>query len=78
MGGALHNSPFAPRIPCRRVIASNHLMGGFKGEWAASSAVAQEDSNDEGNDAACLLSFRTDMHNFINFLYFFFTRNFKF
>ncbi|KAI0269984.1 6-O-methylguanine DNA methyltransferase [Gloeopeniophorella convolvens] len=33
VGGALRNNPFAPRIPCHRVIASNFFVGGFKGEW---------------------------------------------
>ena len=35
MGGALRNNPFAPRIPCHRVIASSFFVGGFKGEWTA-------------------------------------------
>jgi len=35
VGGALRNNPFAPRIPCHRVIASSFFVGGFKGEWAA-------------------------------------------
>ena len=38
VGGALRNNPFAPRIPCHRVIASSLSVGGFKGEWASSSA----------------------------------------
>jgi len=52
VGGALRNNPFAPRIPCHRVIASNFFVGGFKGEWAPPpSGVAREDS-DEENDGA--------------------------
>jgi methylated-DNA-[protein]-cysteine S-methyltransferase len=35
VGGALRNNPFAPRIPCHRVIASSLFVGGFKGEWAS-------------------------------------------
>ena len=50
MGGALRNNPFAPRIPCHRVIASNLFVGGFKGEWAASSAVAREDSDEDADE----------------------------
>jgi methylated-DNA-[protein]-cysteine S-methyltransferase len=38
VGGALRNNPFAPRIPCHRVIASSFFVGGFKGEWAPSSS----------------------------------------
>ncbi|KAH8981884.1 6-O-methylguanine DNA methyltransferase [Lactarius akahatsu] len=37
VGGALRNNPFAPRIPCHRVIASSLFVGGFKGEWSSSS-----------------------------------------
>lgn len=37
VGGALRNNPFAPRIPCHRVIASSFFVGGFKGEWASTS-----------------------------------------
>ena len=33
VGNALRNNPFAPYIPCHRVIASNHFIGGFFGEW---------------------------------------------
>ncbi|KAI9443556.1 6-O-methylguanine DNA methyltransferase [Lactarius indigo] len=36
VGGALRNNPFAPRIPCHRVIASSLFVGGFKGEWTSS------------------------------------------
>lgn len=42
VGGALRNNPFAPRIPCHRVIASSLFVGGFKGEWAASSGAGTE------------------------------------
>ena len=50
VGGALRNNPFAPRIPCHRVIASSLFVGGFKGEWTASSVVAREDNSDEDGD----------------------------
>lgn len=33
VGSALRNNPFAPYIPCHRVIASDHFVGGFFGEW---------------------------------------------
>ncbi|KAJ7197029.1 6-O-methylguanine DNA methyltransferase [Mycena pura] len=33
VGGALRNNPFAPFVPCHRVIASNLFVGGFLGEW---------------------------------------------
>lgn len=33
MGSALRNNPFAPIVPCHRVIASTGYIGGFLGEW---------------------------------------------
>ncbi|KZT23203.1 DNA binding methylated-DNA--cysteine S-methyltransferase [Neolentinus lepideus HHB14362 ss-1] len=33
VGTALRNNPFAPYVPCHRVIASNFFIGGFRGEW---------------------------------------------
>ena len=50
MGGALRNNPFAPRIPCHRVIASSLFVGGFKGEWGAAS-IAREHSDEEEDEA---------------------------
>ena len=31
VGGALKCNPFAPKLPCHRVIASNLTLGGYKG-----------------------------------------------
>ncbi|KAF8260269.1 6-O-methylguanine DNA methyltransferase [Lactarius quietus] len=42
VGGALRNNPFAPRIPCHRVIASSLFVGGFKGEWASKAPVGRK------------------------------------
>jgi methylated-DNA-[protein]-cysteine S-methyltransferase len=33
VGSALRTNPFAPYVPCHRVIASNFFIGGFFGEW---------------------------------------------
>ncbi|KAH9983007.1 6-O-methylguanine DNA methyltransferase [Russula compacta] len=44
VGGALRNNPFAPRIPCHRVIASSFFVGGFKGEWAATREHGDDDA----------------------------------
>lgn len=33
VGGALRTNPFAPQVPCHRVIASSGYVGGFIGEW---------------------------------------------
>ena len=32
VGQALRNNPYAPIVPCHRVIASNGLLGGFNGK----------------------------------------------
>lgn len=34
VGGALRVNPFAPYVPCHRVVASNLYIGGFFGQWA--------------------------------------------
>lgn len=31
----MRENPFAPHVPCHRVIASNLFIGGFQGEWAS-------------------------------------------
>lgn len=42
VGGALRNNPFAPEVPCHRVIAADGYVGGFKGDWErAPSGVNQ-------------------------------------
>ncbi|TFK53327.1 DNA binding methylated-DNA--cysteine S-methyltransferase [Heliocybe sulcata] len=37
VGSALRNNPFAPYVPCHRVVASNFFIGGFYGEWGTIS-----------------------------------------
>ena len=34
VGQALRRNPFAPRVPCHRVIASDLTLGGFNGQRA--------------------------------------------
>ncbi|RMZ77597.1 hypothetical protein DV737_g4247, partial [Chaetothyriales sp. CBS 132003] len=42
VGGALRSNPWAPDVPCHRVIASDGFVGGFKGDWQdAPSGVNQ-------------------------------------
>ena len=42
VGGALRCNPYAPDVPCHRVIASSGFVGGFKGDWEkAPSGVNQ-------------------------------------
>lgn len=34
VGNALRRNPFAPAVPCHRVVATNATLGGFKGKIA--------------------------------------------
>ncbi|PHH89673.1 hypothetical protein CDD83_5526 [Cordyceps sp. RAO-2017] len=33
VGNALRRNPFAPEVPCHRVVATGMTLGGFKGKW---------------------------------------------
>ncbi|OAA33705.1 RING-2-like protein [Moelleriella libera RCEF 2490] len=33
VGNALRRNPFAPDVPCHRVVATGMTLGGFKGHW---------------------------------------------
>ncbi|KFA78939.1 hypothetical protein S40288_00551 [Stachybotrys chartarum IBT 40288] len=33
VGNALRRNPFAPAVPCHRVVATGGTLGGFKGSW---------------------------------------------
>jgi len=45
VGSALRNNPFAPFVPCHRIIASNHFIGGFDGEWRGKIDMNDTKSN---------------------------------
>ncbi|KAF9236899.1 6-O-methylguanine DNA methyltransferase [Melanogaster broomeanus] len=45
VGSALRKNPFAPFVPCHRVIASNLYIGGFYGEWGMGDR-RQDDDDD--------------------------------
>ncbi|KAF4125911.1 methylated-DNA-[protein]-cysteine S-methyltransferase [Geosmithia morbida] len=36
VGNALRRNPFAPQVPCHRVVATGGNLGGFKGAWPRS------------------------------------------
>lgn len=38
---ALRRNPFAPTVPCHRVIAASLELGGFSGSWGAHCASVQ-------------------------------------
>lgn len=45
VGSALRNNPFAPFVPCHRVIASNLYIGGFFGEWGTGANARSGQKN---------------------------------
>lgn len=64
VGGALRRNPFAPQVPCHRVIASDGSIGGFSGKRQGAEirrklALLREEGvefDDDGRlrDPACL------------------------
>jgi methylated-DNA-[protein]-cysteine S-methyltransferase len=42
VGQALRCNPYAPEVPCHRIIASTLELGGFTGSWGISSASVQK------------------------------------
>ena len=42
VGNAMRNNPFAPTVPCHRVLASNKGIGGFGGHWGMEGKFAGE------------------------------------
>ncbi|KAI5811429.1 6-O-methylguanine DNA methyltransferase [Peziza echinospora] len=45
VGGALRNNPYAPEVPCHRVIATTGFIGGFKGDWHHQPTLAREEGS---------------------------------
>lgn len=41
VGQALKRNPFAPGVPCHRVITTSLNIGGFQGSWGATEAKVQ-------------------------------------
>lgn len=51
VGNGMRNNPFAPDVPCHRVLASDGSIGGFYGSWGEEGKHAAEKKqllNDEG------------------------------
>ena len=42
VGNAMRNNPFAPEVPCHRVLAANGTLGGFGGHWGENGKFANE------------------------------------
>ncbi|EMS25593.1 methylated-DNA-[protein]-cysteine S-methyltransferase [Rhodotorula toruloides NP11] len=48
VGSALRSNPFAPYVPCHRIIASTLFIGGFCGEWTGKNKSAGAKQAGEG------------------------------
>ncbi|EXJ89867.1 hypothetical protein A1O3_02934 [Capronia epimyces CBS 606.96] len=42
VGGGMRNNPFAPEVPCHRVLAANGTIGGFCGDWGKDGKFANK------------------------------------
>jgi O-6-methylguanine DNA methyltransferase len=42
VGNGMRNNPFAPDVPCHRVVAADGKIGGFHGEWGEEGKYAGE------------------------------------
>ncbi|EEH41053.1 hypothetical protein PAAG_03339 [Paracoccidioides lutzii Pb01] len=42
IGNAMRTNPFAPDVPCHRVLASDRTVGGYKGKWGSGGDYATE------------------------------------
>ncbi|KAM0714313.1 hypothetical protein Q7P37_010100 [Cladosporium fusiforme] len=40
VGNAMRNNPFAPEVPCHRILSSDGTIGGFKGFWGEEGKYA--------------------------------------
>ncbi|KAJ5668207.1 uncharacterized protein N7477_006777 [Penicillium maclennaniae] len=47
VGNAMRTNPFAPEVPCHRVLAADRSLGGYKGEWKVSKHIADGSFGDE-------------------------------
>ncbi len=42
VGNGMRNNPFAPEVPCHRVLASDGSIGGFGGSWGVDGKYADK------------------------------------
>jgi O-6-methylguanine DNA methyltransferase len=40
IGSAMRNNPFAPEVPCHRILAGDGSLGGFHGDWGEEGKFA--------------------------------------
>lgn len=44
IGNAMRANPFAPDVPCHRVLAADGSLGGYKGEWVVDGCRLRDGS----------------------------------
>ena len=60
IGQALRKNPFAPEVPCHRVVASDFTLGGFRGERDGQAILDKREMLiNEGVDVERLWDFAT-------------------
>jgi methylated-DNA-[protein]-cysteine S-methyltransferase len=42
VGNGMRNNPFAPEVPCHRVLAADGSIGGFRGDWGKAGQYAND------------------------------------
>jgi O-6-methylguanine DNA methyltransferase len=42
VGNGMRNNPFAPEVPCHRVLAADGSIGGFRGDWGKEGQYAND------------------------------------
>lgn len=42
VGNAMRNNPFAPEVPCHRILAADGTLGGFGGHWGEAGKFADK------------------------------------
>lgn len=42
VGNAMRNNPFAPEVPCHRILAADGSLGGFGGHWGENGKFANK------------------------------------
>ncbi|WEW60168.1 6-O-methylguanine DNA methyltransferase [Emydomyces testavorans] len=42
IGNAMKTNPFAPEVPCHRVLATDRTIGGYKGKWGNGAEYSTE------------------------------------
>lgn len=47
----MRGNPFAPEVPCHRVLGSGGLVGGYKGFWNKTGSQSQSQSRSRSGDA---------------------------